>query len=63
MQQNILGICLGASTVSMVHLQVGTDAQCGSGGGPQIMSHWTHAHEGNPKKTLQMAWTGWTWQL
>ena len=45
-----LGICLGASTVSIVQLKSGADYPK-----PHIVSTAIHAHEGDPKKTLRQA--------
>jgi len=56
---NSLGICLGASTISMVHLEQTLDAnrQVGSAGSqkPRIVKYSLHPHEGDPKKTLRLA--------
>ncbi len=57
----ILGICLGASTVSMVQIEVGQSVNPGkqilepAESSPQIIEHALHPHEGNPKKTLLKA--------
>lgn len=40
-----LGLCLGASTISIVELNY-------VAGKPQITNYFLHPHEGNPKKTL-----------
>ena len=44
-----LGICLGASTVSMVHLEQRTTAGSER---PKIIDFSRHPHDGNPRKTL-----------
>ncbi len=44
-----LGICLGASTVSMVQLEQNTTAGIDR---PNIVNFSRHPHDGNPKKTL-----------
>ena len=54
--EQILGICLGASTVSMVHLAAPLQNRPGSG--PWIVAHETHVHEGHPKNTLLRALAG-----
>jgi predicted CoA-substrate-specific enzyme activase len=43
-----LGLCLGASTISIVELNY-------AAGKPQITDYSLHPHEGNPKKTLLKA--------
>ena len=54
-----LGICLGASTISMVHLEQALDhnGQAGTSAPqkPHIVKYTLHPHEGNPKKTLRLA--------
>lgn len=47
-----LGICLGASTVSMVQLEQNTTAGINR---PNIVNFSRHPHDGNPKKTLRSA--------
>ncbi len=49
--QNILGICLGASTVSLVHLSVPPNSQAN----PFVVKSRLYPHEGNPKATLLKA--------
>ena len=44
-----LGICLGASTVSMVHLEQNATADSER---PRIIDFSRHPHDGNPRKTL-----------
>ena len=44
-----LGICLGASTVSMVHLEQNATAASER---PRIIDFSRHPHDGNPRKTL-----------
>ena len=48
-----LGLCLGASTVSMVHVEL--DPHADPGGGPRIVAHSLNVHEGDPKRTLRRA--------
>ena len=53
-----LGLCLGASTVSIVELEadsVGNAETPRPGLSPKISNHWVHPHEGNPKRTLRNA--------
>lgn len=45
---NVLGLCLGASTVSIVELKY-------EAGKPQIVNYSFYPHEGNPRKKLQEA--------
>ena len=52
--QNILGICLGASTISMVHLKSDFDPEKGRYSNV-IAESRAIAHEGNPKKILRSA--------
>ncbi len=51
-----LGICLGASTVSLVQIEIGdgakTDLRPDAENTPQIISHAIHPHDGNPRKVL-----------
>ncbi len=50
-----LGLCLGASTISLVHMEKernGLPSHEGSGHRPQIVHTATHPHNGNPKETL-----------
>ncbi len=51
---NSLGICVGASTVSITHIQTnGIKSEDNSGrSGPDIIYRSIHPHEGNPQKTL-----------
>ncbi|MBU4316658.1 MAG: activase [Proteobacteria bacterium] len=53
--QNILGLCLGATTISMVHLRAPPGSEKPNGALPEIASIRFYTHEGNPKKTLQQA--------
>ncbi|MFP3980544.1 MAG: acyl-CoA dehydratase activase [Desulfobacterales bacterium] len=48
-----MGICLGASTVSIVHLQTASDPTDSSG--PRIVGASTYPHGGNPRKTMMSA--------
>jgi len=48
-----LGLCLGASTVSMVHVEL--DPHADQDGGPRIVAHSLNVHEGDPKRTLRRA--------
>ncbi|MFQ6614721.1 MAG: acyl-CoA dehydratase activase, partial [Fidelibacterota bacterium] len=41
-----LGICVGASTISIVHLNSGKNR-------PEILNYYSQAHEGNPRDTLK----------
>ena len=55
-----LGLCLGASTVSIVHVeQEGRSGQNHSTANPlqkpRIIEYSLHTHEGDPKRTLLMA--------
>ncbi len=50
--QNVLGICLGASTISMVHLNINGKNQNNPKDQPHVVKNWSYSHEGNPKKTL-----------
>lgn len=43
----VLGVCVGASSISTVHLKKPIN-----GTRPEIISHATHSHEGNPRKAL-----------
>ena len=47
---NSLGLCLGASTVSIVHMEIKN-----SESKPKIVKVSLHTHEGNPKQTLLAA--------
>ncbi|MCK5509572.1 MAG: activase, partial [Desulfobacterales bacterium] len=51
---NSLGLCLGASTISIVHLETKKDINS-SEIKPRIVKFSTHPHEGNPKQTLLAA--------
>ncbi len=53
--QHILGICLGASTVSMVHLTINKPDDMASENRPLVANAWTITHEGNPRKVLSDA--------
>ncbi len=44
-----LGLCLGASTISLVALEQTPET------GTQVVTHRLHPHEGNPKQTLRNA--------
>jgi predicted CoA-substrate-specific enzyme activase len=46
-------MCLGASTVTMVHVEL--DPRAGNDGAPRIVSHSLNVHEGDPKRTLRRA--------
>jgi predicted CoA-substrate-specific enzyme activase len=48
-----LGMCLGASTVTMVHVEL--DPRAGNDGAPRVVSHSLNVHEGDPKRTLRRA--------
>ena len=50
----VLGLCLGASTVSIVQMEQDRDVIDITKGNsnPRIVSYSLHPHEGNPKKTL-----------
>jgi predicted CoA-substrate-specific enzyme activase len=50
-----LGVCLGASTVSVVQVELD---QTGGGSAPRIRAHSVHVHEGDPKRTLLRALAG-----
>jgi predicted CoA-substrate-specific enzyme activase len=51
-----LGLCLGASTVSVVQVEQNRDAD--QPGPPRIVAHSLHVHEGDPKRTLRRALEG-----
>jgi predicted CoA-substrate-specific enzyme activase len=51
-----LGLCLGASTVTMVQVEQDRDAD--PWGPPRIVAHSLHVHEGDPKRTLRRALEG-----
>ena len=57
-----LGLCLGASTVSIVHLEqeLGVDGQRPAkvNNNPRVVSYSLHPHEGDPKQTLLSAIKG-----
>ena len=53
---NALGICLGASTVSLVHVTLVPDAKGDTA--PRVVNHALLPHEGDPKKTLERALSG-----
>jgi len=46
-----LGLCLGASTVSIVQIEQSS----ATGGNPRVVQSSLHPHEGNPKQTLLSA--------
>jgi predicted CoA-substrate-specific enzyme activase len=52
-----LGICLGASTVSLVQVEKAQAADSSqpnkAGDGPRVLHHFSRAHEGDPKETLR----------
>ncbi len=51
----VLGLCLGASTVSLVQLENKKSGRAPDGSivrNPRIVYHAQHPHEGNPKRTL-----------
>jgi activator of 2-hydroxyglutaryl-CoA dehydratase len=49
-----LGLCLGASTVSIVQLELDQNRKPGPAGrsNPQVIGYSLHPHEGDPKQTL-----------
>ena len=51
-----LGICMGASTVSLVQVEQDLDASARLS--PRILQHSLHTHEGDPKRTLVRALAG-----
>jgi len=51
-----LGICMGASTVSLVQVEQDLDAP--GMPSPRIIQHSLHTHEGDPKRTLVRALAG-----
>jgi predicted CoA-substrate-specific enzyme activase len=54
--QKALGLCLGASTVSVV--QVEQDLEDDTAYSPRVIAHSLHVHEGDPKRTLRRALEG-----
>jgi predicted CoA-substrate-specific enzyme activase len=54
--QKALGLCLGASTVSLVQVERGLESETGYS--PRIVNHSLHVHEGDPKQTLRRALEG-----
>ena len=54
--QKALGLCLGASTISLV--QVERDLENETGYSPRVIAHSLHVHEGDPKRTLCRALEG-----
>jgi predicted CoA-substrate-specific enzyme activase len=48
-----LGLCLGASTVSLVHVE--QDVEDDSRYSARVTGHSLHVHEGDPKRTLRRA--------
>jgi len=53
---NSLGLCLGASTVSLVHVVLRPDSEGNLT--PRVEGHAQFPHEGDPKKTLEKALRG-----
>ena len=57
-----LGICLGASTISVVHIVQGLSADGGNPSKvnktPYVIKYSLHPHEGNPKRALMTAING-----
>ncbi len=57
-----LGLCLGASTVSIVHVEQEQSATGGNPGitenSPHVIGHSEHPHEGDLKQTLLSALEG-----
>jgi len=57
-----LGLCLGASTISLVHLEHEPDKDTGNPtpvmGSPRVVKYSRHAHEGDPKRVLVSAVNG-----
>jgi hypothetical protein len=51
-----LGLCMGASTVSLVQVEQDLDAP--GMPSPRIIHHSLHTHEGDPKRTLVRALSG-----
>jgi predicted CoA-substrate-specific enzyme activase len=52
-----LGLCLGASTISLVQVEQSRGRHA-AGSPPRITAHSLHSHEGDPKRTLQLALEG-----
>ncbi len=52
-KRNALGLCLGASTVSLVHLEQKTNGH--APGRADVVGYAVRAHEGDPKQTLLKA--------
>ncbi|NQT10399.1 MAG: activase, partial [Desulfobacteraceae bacterium] len=52
---NSLGICLGASTVSLVWMELKQGRDGKNKTKPRVVKYLLHSHEGNPKKTLLSA--------
>lgn len=50
-----IGLCLGASTISMVHIEARADHK------PVILAHGEYPHEGNPRAVLENIITGIDW--
>ncbi|MBN1930380.1 MAG: activase [Desulfobacterales bacterium] len=55
-KKKVLGLCLGASTVSIAHVEMGQNP-CNSNETqhdiqPKLVESWLLPHEGNPKRTL-----------
>jgi len=50
-----LGICLGASTISIVNVVQEIDEHGSRMGQPELVEYSLHTHEGNPKQTLLSA--------
>ncbi len=57
-----LGLCLGASTISLVHLEYEPEKDTGNPttvmGSPRVVKYSRHAHEGDPKRVLLSAING-----
>ncbi|MDO9565927.1 MAG: acyl-CoA dehydratase activase [Candidatus Desulfaltia sp.] len=52
---NSLGICLGASTVSLVWMELEQGRDGENKTKPRVVKYLLHSHEGNPKQTLLSA--------
>ncbi|MFH1581778.1 MAG: activase, partial [Pseudomonadota bacterium] len=50
-----MGICLGASTVSLVWMELKQGRDGKNKTKPRVVKYLLHSHEGNPKKTLLSA--------
>ena len=51
-QISALGVCLGASTISIVEVRLNRQSVTDNQVRPQIINHSLHPHEGDPKRTL-----------